>query len=82
MPRERPITLQARAVREAGGTLLESVVLYDEYRGENLGPARKGWTFRLAFRAPDRTLTSADAQSLQDAIAVGLRVRCGAEVRR
>jgi phenylalanyl-tRNA synthetase beta chain len=57
-------------------------VLYDEYRGQSLPPGRKGWTFRLAFRAPDRTLTSEEAQTVQDAIAIGLRTRCGAEVRR
>jgi phenylalanyl-tRNA synthetase beta chain len=71
-----------RAVREAGGSLLESVVLYDQYRDSSLGEGRKGWTFRLVFRAPGRTLTSEEAGTLQDAIAVGLRSRCGAEVRR
>jgi phenylalanyl-tRNA synthetase beta chain len=71
-----------RAIRDAGGTLLESVVLYDEYRDEKLGRDRKSWTFRLVYRAGDRTLTSEEAQGLQEAIAVGLRARVGAEVRR
>ncbi len=71
-----------RAIREAGGALLESAVLYDEYRDPSLGEGRKSWTFRLVFRAPGRTLTSEEAGALQDAIAVGLRARCGAEVRR
>jgi phenylalanyl-tRNA synthetase beta chain len=71
-----------RAVREAGGALLGSAVLYDEYRGPGLGTGRKGWTFRLTFRAADRTLTSEEAQRVQEAIAVGLQARCGAEVRR
>jgi phenylalanyl-tRNA synthetase beta chain len=71
-----------RAIRDAGGTLLESLVLYDEYRDEKLGRDRKSWTFRLVYRAGDRTLTSEEAQGLQEAIAVGLRARVGAEVRR
>jgi phenylalanyl-tRNA synthetase beta chain len=71
-----------RAIREAGGALLESAVLYDEYRGHNLPAGCKGWAFRLAYRAPGRNLTSEDAQVVQDAIAVGLRARCDAEVRR
>jgi phenylalanyl-tRNA synthetase beta chain len=71
-----------RVIREAGGALLESAVLYDEYRDPALGEGRKGWTFRLVFRAAGRTLTSDEAKTLQDAIAVGLRARCGAEVRR
>ena len=35
-------------------------------------PGRKGWTFRLTFRAPDRTLTGDEAQRAQDAIATAL----------
>jgi phenylalanyl-tRNA synthetase beta chain len=70
------------AIHDAGGALLERAVLYDEYRGSGVGDGRKGWTFRLAFRAAGRTLTSEEAQDVQDAILVGLRARCGAEVRR
>jgi phenylalanyl-tRNA synthetase beta chain len=70
------------AIREAGGPLLESLELYDEFRSERLGPGRKGWTFRLGFRSPDRTLTSEEAQRWQEAIALALRQNVGAEVRR
>jgi phenylalanyl-tRNA synthetase beta chain len=69
------------AIQQAGGPLLDSVVLYDQYSGERLGPGRKGWTFRLAYRAADRTLTSAEAQQVQERIARALHDRCGAEVR-
>jgi phenylalanyl-tRNA synthetase beta chain len=68
--------------RESGGSLLESVVLYDQYTGEGLGEGRKGWTFRLTYRAVDRTLTSDEAQVLQHRIVAALGERCGAEVRR
>ena len=71
-----------RVIREAGGSLLDSAVLYDEYRDPTLGEGRKSWTFRLVFRGAGRTLTSDEARTLQDAIAIGLRARCGAEVRR
>ena len=74
-----------RAVRDAGGALLEDVLLYNEYRDPSLGEGRKSWTFRLVFRAPGRTLTSEEATTLQDAIAVGLKTRCrrrGAPIAR
>jgi phenylalanyl-tRNA synthetase beta chain len=71
-----------KTIREAGGALLEGVTLYDEYRGPGVGADRKGWTFRLTFRAAGKTLTSEEAQDVQDAIVVALRARCGAEVRR
>jgi phenylalanyl-tRNA synthetase beta chain len=69
-------------MREAGGPILEAVELYDEFRGEQMGEGRKGWTFRLTFRSPDRTLTSEDVQGWQDAVALALHQRCDAEVRR
>ncbi len=68
-------------IRMAGGDLLEQAELYDEYRGEAVGAGRKGWTFRLTFRAPDRTLTGDEAVAAQAAIARALQERCGAEVR-
>ena len=71
-----------RAIREAGGALLDSAVLYEEYRDSSLGSGRKSWTFRLGYRAAGRTLTSEEAKAVQEAIVVGLRARLGAEVRR
>ena len=71
-----------RAVREGGGLLLEHAELYDEYRDpQRLGSDRKGWTFRLTYRAADRTLTNEEAQRHHEQIAVALKVRCSAEVR-
>ena len=70
-----------RVIAAAGAPLLEAAELYDEYRGERLATARKGWTFRLTFRAPDRTLTGDDAQQAQEAIVAALQRECAAEVR-
>jgi phenylalanyl-tRNA synthetase beta chain len=70
------------AIRDTQEPLLEHAELYDEYRGGRLGEDRKGWTFRLTFRAPDRTLTGDEAQRAQDAIASALAQRCDAETRR
>jgi phenylalanyl-tRNA synthetase beta chain len=70
------------AIRDAREPLLERAELYDEYRGGSLAAGRKGWTFRLTFRAPDRTLTGDEAQRAQDAVAAALARRCDAEIRR
>jgi len=69
-------------IHEAGGPLLEAVELHDEFRGEQVGEGRKGWTFRLTFRSAERTLTSEEAQEWQDAVVLALHRRCDAEVRR
>jgi len=68
------------AILDAPDPLLESAVLYDEFRSESLG-ARKGWTFRLTFRAHDRTLRNDEADAAQTGVARRLQERLGAEWR-
>jgi len=82
VPADREAGPALGVAREAGGALLESVELYDEYRGERVASGRKGWTFRLTFRAPDRTLTSEEAQRVQEAILSALQQESAAELRR
>ena len=42
---------------EAAGECLASIVLFDVFRGEQLGEGMRSLAFRLRFEAPDRTLT-------------------------
>ncbi len=42
---------------KAGGKLLESVEVFDEYRGENVPEGQRSLAFRLMYRSIDRTLT-------------------------
>jgi phenylalanyl-tRNA synthetase beta chain len=50
----------------SAGPLLESVTLFDVYRGEQVGAGRRSLAFRLAFRAMDRTLTTDEVSGLRD----------------
>ncbi|MBA8816419.1 phenylalanyl-tRNA synthetase beta chain [Microbacterium halimionae] len=43
------------------GELLETIRLVDDYRGQGVAEGAKSLTFALRFRAPDRTLTAAEA---------------------
>jgi phenylalanyl-tRNA synthetase beta chain len=61
-------------LRKAGGDILESVWLFDVYRGERLGRGRRSLAFRLRFRAADHTL--------DDAELAGARARTIEAVRR
>ena len=45
------------ALRKAGGKLLESLELFDLYRGEGLEPGHRSLAFRAVLRAADRTLS-------------------------
>jgi phenylalanyl-tRNA synthetase beta chain len=47
----------AETLRRAAGDVLEEVRLFDVFRSDALGAARKSLAFALRFRAQDRTLT-------------------------
>ena len=69
------------ALAEGAGDLLESLRLVDDYRGDGLPDGTKSLTFALRFRAPDRTLTAAEAT---EAKLLGVAVaeeRFGAKLR-
>ena len=68
-------------LREGAGELLESVRLFDVYRGEQVGEGRKSLAFALRFRAPDRTLTVEETGAARDA-AVALAARRHGAVQR
>jgi phenylalanyl-tRNA synthetase beta chain len=70
-----------RTIRDAAGELAESVVLFDVYRGEPIPHGRKNLAFRLTLRAPDRTLTSAEADAARQAVVDAAVTRHGAMVR-
>ena len=59
-------------MREGGGELLASVELFDVYRGEQVGEGKKSLALRLAFRAPDRTLTDEEVAERRAAIEAAL----------
>lgn len=58
----------------SGGDLLESLSLFDVYRGDGVPDGARSLAYRLRFRSIDRTLTDAEVGDL--------RARCIAEVGR
>jgi phenylalanyl-tRNA synthetase beta chain len=68
-------------VIEGAGALLEHAALVDDYRGSGLAAGTKSLTFALRFRAPDRTLTAAEASAAKDAAVVLAAQRYGATIR-
>ncbi|MEV4738205.1 MULTISPECIES: phenylalanine--tRNA ligase subunit beta [unclassified Microbacterium] len=69
------------ALTEGAGTLLESVRLVDDYRGEGVAEGSKSLTFALRFRAEDRTLTAAEATEAKLAGVAVAAERFGAVIR-
>jgi phenylalanyl-tRNA synthetase beta chain len=69
------------AIREAAGPLLESVQLFDLYRGENITAGRKSLAFALRYRAADHTLEDDEVSGAHTRVEQALRQRFRAEVR-
>lgn len=57
-----------RLMEKTGGKLLETVELFDEYRGENVPVGQRSLAFRLVYRVGDRTLTDKDIDPVQQKI--------------
>ena len=69
-------------LRTAAGPLLESLALFDLYvDAERLGPGLRSLAFALRFRAPDRTLTIAEATAARDAAVAAAVEKHGAQLR-
>jgi phenylalanyl-tRNA synthetase beta chain len=73
-----PAAVVERALRSGGGPLLESVALFDIYTGAQIGEGKKSLAFALRFRAPDRTLTDAEAAEARDAAVAAAADQTGA----
>jgi phenylalanyl-tRNA synthetase beta chain len=68
-------------IHEAGGPLLAQADVFDTYRGEQVGEGRQSVAVHLQFRAPDRTLTDAEADAVRETIVAALREHLGGELR-
>jgi phenylalanyl-tRNA synthetase beta chain len=73
--------VEAALVAGAPRELLEDVRLFDVYTGAQVGEQRKSLAYTLRFRAPDRTLTAAEATAARDAAVAEAGRRVGAVLR-
>ncbi|MBX3726393.1 MAG: phenylalanine--tRNA ligase subunit beta [Xanthomonadales bacterium] len=76
-----PYQALASVAREALGSRLEDLVVFDEYRGAGLSEDTKSIAMGLILRDPSRTLTDDDADRAVAAVVHGLNARFGAELR-
>jgi phenylalanyl-tRNA synthetase beta chain len=71
----------AGTLRRSGGDLLESVELFDVYRGPGVDPGARSLAYRLRFCALDHTLTDAEVGELRSACIVAVEQTHGAQLR-
>ncbi len=69
-----------QTVKRAGGVLLESVKLFDVYRGERIPEGTRSLALSLTFRSPERTLTDEEVDEVMAQIVRALE-EIGARLR-
>ena len=81
-PRATTIADITKWIRGAGKERVTSVQLFDVYQGKGVPEGYRSLAFRLEYRAPDRTLTDAEVQEIQQRIVSQLeRKKFACEVR-
>ncbi|MDR7420412.1 MAG: phenylalanine--tRNA ligase subunit beta, partial [Armatimonadota bacterium] len=80
-PASLPNAAVEAALREAVGDLLESVELFDVYEGPPLDPGTRNLAYALSFRAPDRTLTGEEVETLVGRVYAALPARLPVTIR-
>jgi phenylalanyl-tRNA synthetase beta chain len=68
-------------IRGAGGDLLESVRLFDVYKGPQVADGMKSAAFNLIYRSPERTLTDEEVSAERDKLLSALERELGAVLR-
>lgn len=72
----------SQVMASAGGKLLDSAALFDVFRSdEKLGASKKSMAYALEYRAPDRTLTSEEAEAAHEKLVSKVCKATGAQVR-
>jgi len=68
-------------ILERAPACLESVQVFDVYRGEQVPPGKKSVAFSITLRSPERTLAGDEADAAREQIVSALKERFGAEPR-
>ena len=68
-------------IERAGMPLLRSVVLFDVYRGAQIGAGKKSLAYRLTYQAEDKTLTDEEVAEVRASIVEQLQRELGANLR-
>ena len=69
-------------IKKAAGSILESVVPFDLYRGENIGENKKSITYSLVFTDSKRTLTEEEVMASIEKIIEAVTKKSNAEFRK
>ena len=75
-----PVLTLQRAISSAAGDRLESISLFDVYKGKQIPEGKKSVAYNMVLRSKDSTLTDTDADAIMKRIIKALTA-LGAELR-
>ena len=70
-----------KTVRRQAGQLIDSITLFDIYKGKSLPKGKRSLAYSLAFRSAERTLTDEEVGQTFDRVVTALKALDGVEVR-
>jgi phenylalanyl-tRNA synthetase beta chain len=76
-----PAEQVADQIRQAGGSTLSGVRLFDVYHGDQIGGGKKSLAYSLTYHAGDRTLTDQEVAQIRQRIVRRLEQELGAKLR-
>ncbi|SDA20787.1 phenylalanyl-tRNA synthetase beta subunit [Ruminococcus sp. YE71] len=77
---ELPAAVIEKTIRDAAGSILESVTLFDIYKGQQIAEGKKSISYSLTLRSHEGTLTDDQADKTMDKVIKALAAE-GAELR-
>jgi phenylalanyl-tRNA synthetase beta chain len=68
-------------IKKAGGNLLESIVLFDVYRGKQVPAGKKSLAYSICYRSQEKTLTDGEVDEIHRKVISELETTFGATLR-
>lgn len=81
LDKDVPVSEIEKYMKEAGGSLLEDIDLFDLYEGNQISAGKKSLAFNLKFRSNERTLRDEEVNEVFNNILDALTKEVGAEIR-
>jgi phenylalanyl-tRNA synthetase beta chain len=78
---ELPVQAVVDVIQGLAHPLITEVQLFDLYRGNPIPPNKKSLAYSIAYRAPDRTLTTAEVNAVHAQVTAHLVQELGIKVR-
>ena len=78
---EVPVKQIEEEISKNAGDILESLKLFDVYKGEQITEGMKSVAYSISFRSSDRTLKDEEVNNVMDNILKALKNNLGADLR-